>query len=182
MWVEWLENTRSVRSHIHHHVIQALCRDKLFLGMVGRYWLNKSFLQSGQMPSHVPDSGAIGRERLGVEGKGEHGRVGSRIATTSSTCRPSGMHAYSLWPPKSWKAPLASGAEQGKVGIQHLLSPSGDRRVDNSFEHSLGGINCNSSITTMVFCCMINTGTLVSLSGFVLLGVIERIVECNQCK
>jgi len=29
---------------------------------------------------------------------------------------------------------------------------------------------------------MINTGTLVSLSGFVLLGVIERIVECNQCK
>lgn len=66
--------------------------------------------------------------------------------------------------------------------MQHLLSPSGGHRVVNSFEYFLGDINCYSSITTTVFCWKINTETLVSLSGFVLLGLIERIAECNQCK
>lgn len=66
-----------------------------------------------------------------------------------------------------------------EVSTWCLLSPSGDQRFVNSFEYSLGGINCYLSVTTRVFCWKINTETLVSLSGFGLLGLI---VECNQCK
>lgn len=82
MWVERLENTCSVRSRIHRPVIQALCHDRLFLGIVGHYWLNKSFLRSWAL--FCPWLGRCWQgKRLGLEGEGERGRMCSRKAVIS---------------------------------------------------------------------------------------------------
>lgn len=77
MWVECLGNTGSVRSHLNHPIIQT---PWLFTGMTGHYCLNNSLPWSWQIPSPVPHSDAIGREK---DLEGEHGRVGSGRGITS---------------------------------------------------------------------------------------------------
>lgn len=100
-------------------------------------------------------------------------------------CRPSIGHADGLQLFKAFKAHLACGSQtwdrENSVRYICFYTRSTDCCAANSFEYSLGGINCHSSITTMLFCWKISTETSVFLSGFVLSSLTERIVGYNRC-
>lgn len=102
-----------VRSCIDGPVIQALCRDRLFLDMLGHYWLAEELPPKLAYALSCPWPGCEGG-RLGGEGKGQHGRWVQEALSLCEHCRPSGGFACGLWPPISWNLVLQVAQDREK--------------------------------------------------------------------